>query len=93
VVLPAGPDPRTGEDLRAVADRIRGRVAGLRVEVPAPAGPLTVDGLSVSIGGALHPAHGSDLTAVLRVADAALYDAKRAGRDTVRMPAPPPPRA
>jgi diguanylate cyclase (GGDEF)-like protein len=49
------------EDVSAVAERIRRRVAGLRVAVPAPGGSRTIEGLSVSIGGALHPAHGSDL--------------------------------
>ena len=80
-----GPDLHTGEDLRAVADRISRRVAALRVTVPTSGDAHTISGLSASIGGALYPAHGTDLCDLLRVADAALYDAKRAGGDTVRM--------
>jgi diguanylate cyclase (GGDEF)-like protein len=77
-------------DLMAVAERIRRRVADLRVELPTPDGPLTVSGLSVSVGGAVAPAEGADLRALLQIADAALYGAKRAGRNAVRMGAPLP---
>jgi diguanylate cyclase (GGDEF)-like protein len=45
--------------------------------------PVTVAGLTVevdaSIGAALGPDHGTDLTSLLRSADVAMYDAKRAG--------------
>ena len=57
----------------------------LRVEIPTPDGPLTVSGLTVSIGGAVHPGSGQDLRALLQIADTALYSAKRAGRNMVRM--------
>ncbi len=72
-------------ELEAVAERMRRRVEGLRVEIPTPDGPLTVSGLTVSIGGAVHPGAGQDLRALLQIADTALYSAKRAGRNTVRM--------
>ncbi|WP_168170486.1 hypothetical protein [Pseudonocardia sp. EC080625-04] len=39
----------------------------------------------MSIGGAVFPGDGGGLTALLEVADSALYAAKRAGRDTVRI--------
>ena len=42
-------------------------------------------GITVSIGGALFPADGTGTTALLEVADSALYAAKRAGRDSVRI--------
>lgn len=42
-------------------------------------------GITVSIGGALFPDDGHALTGLLEVADSALYAAKRAGRDAVRI--------
>lgn len=91
VLLPGMGAPRlagTGGDrseLEAVAERLRCRVAELRVEVPTPDGPMTVGGLSVSVGGARFPEHGDDLRTLLEVADSALFAAKRAGRNTVRV--------
>lgn len=72
-------------ELQVVAERIRRRVAELRVEMPTPDGPLTISGLSVSSGGAVFPHDGNHLLDVLAVADTALYAAKRAGRNAVRM--------
>jgi diguanylate cyclase (GGDEF)-like protein len=82
-------------ELEAVADRIRRRIDALRVEIATPDGPLTVDDLSVSIGGATFPQDAGDLDRLLEVADSALYAAKRAGRNAVRVgphhhPARPP---
>jgi diguanylate cyclase (GGDEF)-like protein len=84
VVLIAGPAAGDAAELEAVAERIRTRVARLRVEIPTPDGPLTVSGLTVSIGVAVAPAEGADLRTLLQVADTALYAAKRAGRNVVR---------
>jgi diguanylate cyclase (GGDEF)-like protein len=67
-----------------VAERIRKRVAGLRVPV-VDGSPLEVQGLTVSIGGATFPADGSELVDLIQGADTAMYAAKRAGRNTVRM--------
>lgn len=72
-------------ELLAVAERIRQRIAALRVEMPTADGPLTVAGLSASVGGSLYPGDGRDLRTLLHVADTALYAAKRAGRNVVRM--------
>ncbi len=72
-------------ELEAVADRIRRRVDALGVEVATPDGPLTVGDLSVSVGGATFPDDAADLDGLLEVADSALYAAKRAGRNAVRM--------
>ena len=72
-------------ELEAVADRIRRRVDALRVEIATPDGPLSVDDLSVSVGGATFPQDGGDLDRLLEVADSALYAAKRAGRNAVRV--------
>jgi diguanylate cyclase (GGDEF)-like protein len=85
VVLLAGLDGSGPPELEAVAERIRGRVASLRVEIRTPDGPLTVAGLSVSVGGAVAPADGGDLRTLLQIADTALYSAKRAGRNKVRL--------
>jgi diguanylate cyclase (GGDEF)-like protein len=83
-----GDDPRSGA--RAVAERIRERIAALRVAV-AIAGAqdtVVVEGLTVSIGGATTPRDGNDLSGLLEIADAAMYEAKRAGRNLVRMGMP-----
>ena len=72
-------------ELEAVADRIRRRIDALGVEVATPDGPLTVGDLSVSVGGATFPDDAADLGGLLEVADSALYAAKRAGRNAVRM--------
>jgi diguanylate cyclase (GGDEF)-like protein len=85
VVLLNGLGDGDSAELEAVAERIRRRVAGLRVEIPTPDGPLTVSGLSVSIGGAVSPTEDAELRTVLQTADTALYAAKRAGRNLVRL--------
>jgi len=81
-----GEDPRSGA--RAVAERIRERIAALRVAVAGPHETVVVEGLTVSIGGATAPRDGNDLAALLEIADAAMYEAKRAGRNRVRMGLP-----
>jgi diguanylate cyclase (GGDEF)-like protein len=80
-----GSDEESPAELAAVAERIRSRIAALRVQMPTPDGPLTVGGLSASVGAALYPEHGRDVRSLLHVADTALYAAKRAGRNVVRM--------
>jgi diguanylate cyclase (GGDEF)-like protein len=92
VVLLSGLPGGTEAGVEAVAERIRRRVAELRVEIPTADGPLSIAGISVSVGGAVQPGgHGGDLRALLQIADAALYAAKRAGRNAVRMGQPLPP--
>ncbi|WP_232662119.1 GGDEF domain-containing protein [Pseudonocardia sp. TRM90224] len=72
----------------AVAERIRRRLAALRVEFDAPDGPAALPGLTVSIGAAVQHEDGVDLRSLLQRADAALFAAKSAGRNTVRINAP-----
>jgi diguanylate cyclase (GGDEF)-like protein len=94
VVLLTGPDEhRDRHDttgLLTVADRIRSRVAALRVEIPTPHRPATITGLTVSIGGTPLPEEPPELQALFQLADTALYAAKRAGGDTARAMPPAP---
>lgn len=74
--------------LEAVAERIRARVEELAVDMPTPDGPLTVRNLSISVGGVFQLGRTSTLQQVLGAADAALYTAKREGRNLVRFGPP-----
>jgi diguanylate cyclase (GGDEF)-like protein len=67
-----------------IADRIRERISQLRVLVDGPHDrPVTVGGISVSIGAAVRPNDGDDIEQLLLAADGALMAAKAAGRDRV----------
>jgi len=71
--------PDTGTDGAAIlAERLRAAVADRPIDTDA--GPLTV---TVSIGVAQQTAEHTDVETLLSVADAALYRAKRAGRNQV----------
>ena len=66
------------------------RVAGSRQKILTELAKVAViDGhtlhLSGSIGLAFFPEHGGDMNALLRSADAAMYDAKSRGRDAVSL--------
>jgi diguanylate cyclase (GGDEF)-like protein len=63
---------RSAEALRGEIGRLRD---GSEAELPA---------LSVSVGVATFPLHGASGEAIIQAADAALYQAKQAGRDRVR---------
>lgn len=69
-----------------IADRIRERISRLHVLVDGPLdAPVTVDGISVSIGAAVGPNDGDKIDQLLLAADGALMAAKAAGRDRVRL--------
>jgi diguanylate cyclase (GGDEF)-like protein len=85
VILLVGGREGGETDLGAIAERIRERVAALVVDVTTPDGAVRIGRLSVSVGGALHPGGRADLDGLMRIADTALYSAKRAGRNRVRM--------
>jgi diguanylate cyclase (GGDEF)-like protein len=88
VLLPDLPgDGGAGSDIRAIAERIRWCIGELVITVETPGGSRTIDDLTTSVGGALFPAAGGTLEQVLAAADAALYTAKREGRNRVRMAA------
>lgn len=72
------------EEALAVAERFRREVN---------ASPLTSRELklSVSVGVSERPTHGSDLNALHKAADGALYDAKQRGRNVVRYSGEPEP--
>jgi diguanylate cyclase (GGDEF)-like protein len=69
-----------------IADRIRERISRLRVLVNGPHDrPVTVDGITISIGAATKPPDGDNIEALILAADGALLAAKAAGRDRVRL--------
>ena len=74
------------EDMASAAERVRAAVSGLSVPVfDLDRVERVVSGLTASVGAAVFPVHGADRTAILVAADAALYDAKTAGRDCTRL--------
>jgi diguanylate cyclase (GGDEF)-like protein len=84
--------PDTGCDNAViVAERIRVTVEAMRIPVTKAAGGDTVilgvpsDGCTVSIGVAAFPEHGATLVEVATMADEALYQSKRDGRNRVHV--------
>ena len=76
--------PGTSESGAVTAgERIRGAIAAMITEVPLDGTHAEVNGLTVSIGCAVHPSAGDTLEKLLLAADTALYRAKSAGRNRV----------
>jgi diguanylate cyclase (GGDEF)-like protein len=79
--------PETGSDeVAVIAERLRQRVEEVRV--PGPGGPLAV---TISLGVATFPRDADGQETLIRAADAALYEAKEAGRNRAAVAAPLPP--
>lgn len=76
LVLMADIDPTV---LTARAEQIRVQVAAVQTEIRG----RKLASPTVSGGLALYPEHGIDAAAIIHAADAALYEAKRTGRDRV----------
>jgi diguanylate cyclase (GGDEF)-like protein len=73
-------------EVGSVAERIRDRVFALAVPVTGLDGrPSQLGNISVSVGAAVSPADAGELDQLLLAADTALLDAKRAGRNQVRL--------
>lgn len=68
------------EGARILAERIRERIASSPVQLPDGAGQIR---LTVSIGGASDAGRAVEVEEVVRQADQAMYEAKRAGRNRV----------
>jgi diguanylate cyclase (GGDEF)-like protein len=75
VVLPSA----RGDDAERKAQELRSEISKLRIVLNG----RDLGEVTISIGVAIHPQHGATATELLRVADAALYTAKREGRDRV----------
>ncbi|MBM7773422.1 diguanylate cyclase (GGDEF)-like protein [Actinokineospora baliensis] len=69
----------TARTLPIIAERLRRTVAG--EEITLPTGKRVR--VTVSVGTAVHPTHGTDPNDLVSIADRALYAAKDAGRDQV----------
>jgi diguanylate cyclase (GGDEF)-like protein len=82
VMLPGLDSPAA----HVIAERLRLRIASIRLadlHASHVDGATCTHALSASIGVAVCPRHGTDLGELLAAADAALYVAKRGGRDRV----------
>lgn len=78
------------DDITSAAERVRTAIAALEVTTQDLDGTeRVISGLTASVGAAIYPDHGHDRTTLLLAADAALYDAKDAGRDCIRVAGEP----
>jgi diguanylate cyclase (GGDEF)-like protein len=80
IILPES----TSREAALRADALRSEVKGLRLQYKKqPLGPLTL-----SIGVAAFPEHGSTSEDLLKIADQCLYESKNRGRDIVTVALP-----
>ena len=78
------PNAGTNAGMRA-AERVRARIEQCAITAE-PAGPEMH--ITASIGVATYPSYGSEIDELIRAADSALYAAKAAGRNAVRLAEP-----
>jgi diguanylate cyclase (GGDEF)-like protein len=76
-------------ELLAAAERIRHRIGTMGVVVQGDDGPIETISVTVSVGAAIFPQNAGDLEELMLRADSALYDAKRHGRNQVRLTGKP----
>ena len=69
------------ENLLTRAERLRDRIKDLKVHTTGNDGRVEIANLSASIGAVTYPAGGEHLDTLLLAVDAALYEAKRTGRN------------
>jgi diguanylate cyclase (GGDEF)-like protein len=67
------------EDVQLRAEQLREEIKGIRIKFHED----VLESITLSLGAAIYPEHGDTGQVLLRAADAALYEAKRAGRDRV----------
>ncbi len=80
------PDVGDERNVLRVAERIRRRIQAVVLEPPGRDDPAETTTITASVGGAIFPSAGiNTLDELLLSADTALYAAKNAGRNTVRM--------
>uniref|UniRef100_UPI0005649AF9 GGDEF domain-containing protein n=1 Tax=Sciscionella sediminilitoris TaxID=1445613 RepID=UPI0005649AF9 len=70
-------------EVALVAERIRLRISQLTVETDSEQGHVRIEDLTASLGVAIYPGQGRTIDTLLQTADAALYSAKRNGRNQV----------
>lgn len=77
---------RSRAQVLEIAERLRRRVQHLTVRLPAAVGAAVLQGMTVSVGGAVaRPGSTTQLADLVGAADAAMYAAKEAGTKTVRV--------
>jgi diguanylate cyclase (GGDEF)-like protein len=80
-------DNVTPDNALSIAGRVIDKIRVAAPEIDGATEPITI---TASVGVAMYPASGTELDELIRAADAALYAAKHAGRDQVRLAGPPP---
>jgi diguanylate cyclase (GGDEF)-like protein len=78
VVLLSGVDTTSATH---AAERLRGRIGGLEVAVDGAGGGRRIGGLTASVGCVVSPTASGGVEELVGAADAALYEAKRGGRN------------
>jgi diguanylate cyclase (GGDEF)-like protein len=74
----------SSENAAIRADALRAKVKDLRLQYRNQ----TLGQVTISVGVAAFPEHGSTATELLKVADQCLYESKERGRDVVTLPSP-----